>query len=126
MNVFIELYEEMMYGLEDLKQQLIEYGEGEIFVDDFWYVDIQIFNFINYFSNQIIGIFNFIEKSYNENNGVMMGELRVLWIIFQNGIVRKEEEREDILVFIRIYMILLGVNNIILEVLKFRYRFVIL
>lgn len=126
MNVFIELYEEMMYGLEDLKQQLIEYGEGEIFVDDFWYVDIQIFNFINYFSNQIIGIFNFIEKSYNENNGVMMGEIRVLWIIFQNGIVRKEEEREDILVFIRIYMILLGVNNIILEVLKFRYRFVIL
>lgn len=126
MNVFIELYEEMMYGLEDLKQQLIEYGEGEIFVDDFWYVDIQIFNFINYFSNQIIGIFNFIEKSYNENNGVMMGELRVLWIIFQNGIVKKEEEREDILVFIRIYMILLGVNNIILEVLKFRYRFVIL
>lgn len=126
MNVFIELYEEMMYGLEDLKQQLIEYGEGEIFVDDFWYVDIQIFNFINYFSNQIIGIFNFIEKSYNENNGVMMGEIRVLWIIFQNGIVRKEEEREDILVFIRIYMKLLGVNNIILEVLKFRYRFVIL
>lgn len=126
MNVFIELYEEMMYGLEDLKQQLIEYGEGEIFVDDFWYVDIQIFNFINYFSNQIIGIFNFIEKSYNENNGVMMGEIRVLWIIFQNGIVRKEEEREDMLVFIRIYMMLLGVNNIILEVLKFRYRFVIL
>lgn len=126
MIVFIELYEEMMYGLEDLKQQLIEYGEGEIFVDDFWYVDIWIFNFINYFSNQIIGIFNFIEKSYNENNGVMMGEIRVLWIIFQNGIVRKEEEREDILVFIRIYMILLGVNNIILEVLKFRYRFVIL
>lgn len=54
MSVFIELYEEMMYGLEDLKQQLIEYGEGEIFVDDFWYVDIWIFNFINYFSKYII------------------------------------------------------------------------
>lgn len=54
MSVFIELYEEMMYGLEDLKQQLIEYGEGEIFVDDFWYVDIWIFNFLNYFSKYII------------------------------------------------------------------------
>lgn len=54
MSVFIELYEEMMYGLEDLKQQLIEYGEGEIFVDDFWYFDIWIFNFINYFSKYII------------------------------------------------------------------------
>lgn len=119
-NVSIELYEEMMHGLEDLKQQLTEYGEGEIFVDDFRHADIRISNSINRSSTQTIRISNFIEKSLNENNGAMTGETRALWTILQNGTVRKEEEREETSVFIRIYMTSSGVTNITSEVSKLR------
>lgn len=120
-NVSIELYEEMMHGLEDLKQQLTEYGEGEIFVDDFRHADIRISNSINRSSTQTIRISNFIEKSLNENNGAMTGETRALWTILQNGTVRKEEEREETSVFIRIYMTSSGVTNITSEVSKLRF-----
>lgn len=120
-NVSIELYEEMMHGLEDLKQQLTEYGEGEIFVDDFRHADIRISNSINRSSTQTIRISNFIEKSLNENNGAMTGETRALWTILHNGTVRKEEEREETSVFIRIYMTSSGVTNITSEVSKLRF-----
>lgn len=125
-TVSIELYEEMMHGLEDLKQQLTEYGEGEIFVDDFRHADIRISNSISHSSKHTIRISNFIENSWNESNGAMTGETRALWTILQNGTVKKEEEREDTPVFIRIYMTSSGVNNITSEVSKLRYRFAIL
>lgn len=120
-NISIDLYEQMMNGLEDLKQQLTEYGEGEIFVDDFRNADIRISNSINRSSKQSIRISNFIENSWNENNGAMTGETRALWTILQNGTFKKEEEREETPVFIRIYMTSSGVTNITSEVSKLRF-----
>lgn len=118
-KVSIELYEEMMNGLEDLKQQLTEYGEGEIFVDDFKNADIQISDSLKGSARQSIRISNFIENS-NENNVSQTGETRALWTILQNGTVRKEDEETERPVFIRIYMTSSGVANITSEVAKLR------
>ncbi|XP_078340657.1 uncharacterized protein LOC111108748 [Crassostrea virginica] len=119
-KVSIELYEEMMNGLEDLKQQLTEYGEGEIFVDDFKNADIQISDSLKGSARQSIRISNFIENS-NENNVSQTGETRALWTILQNGTVRKEDEETERPVFIRIYMTSSGVANITSEVAKLRF-----
>ncbi|XP_061187855.1 uncharacterized protein LOC133195894 [Saccostrea echinata] len=116
-----ELYEEMMTGLEDLKHQLTEYGEGEIFVDDFRNADIRISNSGNSTGEKSIRISNFIDNSSKDSNTSQTGETRALWTILQNGSIRKEKSAEEIRVFIRIYMMSSGVTNITAEVSKLRF-----
>ncbi|XP_062611406.1 uncharacterized protein LOC134273227 [Saccostrea cucullata] len=112
-----ELYEEMMTGLEDLKHQLTEYGEGEIFVDDFRNAEIRISNS----DEKSIHISHFIDNSSTESNTAQTSETRALWTILQNGSIRKEENAGEIPVFIRIYMMSSGVTNITAEVSKLRF-----
>lgn len=121
-KVSIELYEEMMNGLEDLKQQLTEYGEGEIFVDDFRNADIRISDSGSSSGSQSIRISNFIENSSKDGHTQQTGETRALWTILQNGNVRKEDDVQETRVFIRIYMKSSGVQNVTSEVSKLRYK----
>jgi hypothetical protein len=119
-KVSIELYEEMMNGLEDLKQKLTEYGEGEIFVDDFRNADIRISDSGNSSGSPSIRISNFLESSSKDGHAQQTGETRALWTILQNGIVRREDETQENRVFFRIYMKSSGIQNVTSEVSKLR------
>lgn len=114
-------YEEMMTLTESLRRSLMEYGEGNIFVNDFSKGELQIKQ-MNPESNDTVSVaFNvtdFLRGSSGDLDASRMGDIRALWTVTYAGDLIRN--RQQVPVAIRVYLPSSGVECTFKEVAKLR------
>ncbi|XP_062582798.1 serine/threonine-protein kinase Nek7-like [Saccostrea cucullata] len=117
-----ETYEKMMVGLETLKHQLLEYGTGQIYVDDFIGREIRLRDDYNDYGDS--GDFRCSAIILNCSNNTRGGDRRIqrgIWTALQNASLYDEEEKRDEAIIIKVYLPLAGISETFAEVTKLRF-----
>ncbi|KAJ8301061.1 hypothetical protein KUTeg_020048 [Tegillarca granosa] len=96
------LYIRMMEDMEKLRRRLIEYGQGNIFVDDFMGEDIFISKDIELDRTSTFKVSDMVLDSSSRHESMKKGLPRGLWTAFQNGYVTKDGIEKS--VSMRIYL----------------------
>ncbi|XP_061187110.1 uncharacterized protein LOC133195272 [Saccostrea echinata] len=116
-----ETYEKMMEGLEILKHQLMEYGTGQIYVDDFMGREIRFRDEYNDYGDSGDFRCSAIILSCSNNS---RGDRRIhrgIWTALQNAILYDEDEKCDEAIIIKVYLPLAGILETFAEVTKLRF-----
>lgn len=96
------LYIRMMEDMEQLRHRLIEYGQGNIYVDDFMGEDIFISEEIGLGASSTFKVSDMVLDSSSRHETLKKGLPRGLWTAVQNGYVRKDGSQQS--VSMRIYL----------------------
>ena len=108
------LYESMMEGIEALKQQLTDYGHGEIFVNDFKSAAIKLRDPTDRSGTRTMKVSDFLQNSSSRTSN-KVHESRGLWTVMENGVLNNEDN-----IYVRMYLVSANVENTYSEVSKLR------
>ncbi|XP_069141270.1 uncharacterized protein [Argopecten irradians] len=114
-----ELYEKMMEGLDNLKVHLTQYGQGQIFVDDFVNDQIHIQDDFGLGTTSTLKVSDMILNSSSYREASRRALPRGLWTALQSAFLKRDGQ--DNTVTIRIYLQSAGIEQTFPEVSKLRF-----
>lgn len=114
-------YERMMEDLENLKHHLMEYGTGNIYVDDFMGREIRLRDAYNEYGDSENFRCSEIILTCSNNTQSSKRIPRGIWTALQSASLYDEKDEQEDAILIKIYLPLSGISEPFKEVTKLRF-----
>ncbi|KAJ8301747.1 hypothetical protein KUTeg_020734 [Tegillarca granosa] len=111
------IYEHMMADIENLRHQLMEYGHGHLFIDDFFGEEITLLEHLENSGRKLL-VSNIIRESSTIDGRNKSQSFYGLWTVLQNGFVMKDGKEKK--VSVKIYLLSARLEHTFPEVAKLR------